>query len=437
MILIYVEEISERLLYTFDFIFKERRIEYRITNDKHFLENSSLPKFNYSNLEIDYVLYIRPSTLLFDENIGVYGIDKGNFEGEECLTINNKVDPIASIFYILTRMEEYNPMYVDQHGRFEAKNSVLNRFNWLEKVVCDRWAEAFIRYLLRNKIEIGLPKQIPFKMNPTFDIDETYAYKLKSPVRTWLATLKDLITGKKDRLIERQRVLIGKRTDPYDTFDYIKSIAERGFQVNLFWLLGDYAKFDKNVSHRNNKHRKLIQEMSKDITIGLHPSYKSNTYEFYLLNEKERLEAILRHNVENSRQHYLKVSIPKTYQILQSMGFKNDYTMGYAEAVGFRAGTARPFRWFDLSKNEMTPFVIHPFAYMDGTLREYMNLSVEEAKEKIEQLYYEIKEYGGHLSFIWHNSTIGQYGIYRGWKEVLEHTLNLESDQNSNRTTSI
>ena len=429
MILIYVEEISERLLYTFDFIFKERRIEYRLTNDKHFLESSSLPKFNYSNEEIDYILYIRPSTLLFDENIGVYGIDKGNFEGEECLSFNNKIDPIASIFYILSRMEEYSSMYVDQHGRFEAKNSVLHRFNWLEKVVCDRWAEALIRYLLRNKLEIGLPKQIPCKINPTFDIDETYAYKLKSPIRTWLSTFKDIFTGNKERLVERQRVMVGKRTDPYDTFSYILNIAEKGFQVHLFWLLGDYAKYDKNVSHRNKKHRQLIREMSKNATIGLHPSYKSNSYEFYLLNEKDRIEAILRQPVEHSRQHYLKLNIPKTYQILSSMGFKHDYTMGYAEAIGFRAGTARPFRWFDLAKNEMTSFVVHPFAYMDGTLNEYLKLEIEEAKKKIEILYQEVREYGGQFSFIWHNSTIGQYGIYRGWKEVLEHTLNLEQDE--------
>lgn len=429
MILIYVEEISERLLYTFDFIFKERRIEYRITNDQHFIETSSLPKFNYSNVEIDHILYIRPSTLLFDENIGVYGIDKGNFEGEECLTFNNKVDPIASIFYILSRMEEYSSMYVDQHGRFESKNSVLHRFNWLEKVVCDRWAEALIRYLLRNNVEVGLPKPIPCKINPTFDIDETYAFKLKSPLRTWLSTTKDILTGKKDRLIERQRVLIGKRKDPYDTFDYIQSIAERGFHVNIFWLLGDYTKFDKNVSHRNSKHRQLIKEMSKYTTVGLHPSYKSNSYEFYLLNEKDRIDSILNQTIENSRQHYLKLNIPSTYQILYSMGFKHDYTLGYAETVGFRAGTARPFRWFDLSKNEMTSLVIHPFVYMDGTLNEYMKLSVDDAKLKIAELYQEVREFGGDFSFIWHNSTIGQYGIYRGWKEVLEFTLTLENNE--------
>ena len=62
---------------------------------------------------------------------------------------------------------------------------------------------------------------------------------------------------------------------------------------------------------------------------------------------------------------------------------------------------------------------------MDGTLNEYMKLSPLEAIAKIAALYGEVAEFGGEFSFIWHNETIGNYGVWKGWSDVYDFSINL------------
>jgi len=427
MILIFVDQISERLNYTLDFVFHERGLEYKLTNDYLYFDRFEQPKFNYSERHFDEVMQLIPSTILFDEELIIYDIHSALFEKEDCLSFNRTIDPLASIFYILSRMEEYTSTLEDEHGRFEAKNSLLFRYKWLEKAVCDRWAEAFLKYLSSNKLLSYKKTNSAIAICPSFDIDNAFAYQWKEGIRSWLSTGRDLLTGNSLRISERQQVVNGERIDPYDTYDYMLSIAERGFHVNMFWLLGDYAKYDKNLSFRDVRHQRLIRKMAWKTTVGIHPSYKSNSYEYYLLSEKERLEVILNREVIHSRQHFLKFSVSASYRILEIMGIKHEYSMGYADHIGFRSGTARRHKWFDLNRNRISDMMIHPFVYMDGTLNEYMELSIDEAKIRIDALYMEVKKYGGEFLFIWHNETIGNYGKWNGWRSVLEHTLALNS----------
>ena len=425
MILIYTNRVTARLEYTLDFVFKNRGIAFKMTSHKGSFEQFEGIKLNYSDQQFEKTANILPASLLFLDDVPSLELDKTMFHKIECLSFNSVVDPFASIFYVLTRMEEYNDIKYDSLGRFEATSSIQYQFDWLDQTICDRWSIDIIDFLKEHaNYQLTILKE-PTTILPTFDIDNAYAFKNKGILRSSISNIKDFFLGRSKRLIERQSVQTGLTKDPYDTYDKIIKLKERNISFNLFWLLGDFAKYDRNISHRSKKHRKLIKRMSSTCEIGIHPSVKSNGYEFYLHNEIERLESVIKKRVHLSRQHYLVLKFPYTYQTLIGQEITDDFTMGFADKTGFRAGTARPFQWFNLTKNEITNLTVHPFAYMDGTLNEYLKLTPDEAKKKIDSLYQEVNEFGGDFSFIWHNETIGDYGIWKGWSEVFDYSVSL------------
>jgi hypothetical protein len=188
--------------------------------------------------------------------------------------------------------------------------------------------------------------------------------------------------------------------------------------------LGDYAKYDTTIAWNDPRHQALILELSERSNVGLHPSYASNVSDEKLMHEIDRIQNITAKSVHESRQHFLKLNLPKTYRRMIEQGFEKDYTMGYADDFGFRAGTAHEHAFFDLLANQAFPnYRIVPFAYMDGTLLEYKKLSIAQSETVVEELVQEVKKYGGVFCFIWHNETLAEAGKWKGWKKVFEYTL--------------
>jgi len=92
--------------------------------------------------------------------------------------------------------------------------------------------------------------------------------------------------------------------------------------------------------------------------------------------------------------------------------------MGYAMDIGFRAGTSLPFYWYDLSKEAMTKLKIHPFQVMEVTLKEYLKLNPEAAKEKITSLLNTVKSVNGTFCSLWHNSSFSELEGWNEWEAV-------------------
>jgi hypothetical protein len=423
--LVYVDQVTERLQYTFDFVFRQHGVAYEFTNDRSVFEQSAATKLNYSEYPFGGISQLSPSELLFDEFIDAkLKLEKTEWQECPCFSIDGKTDPFAAIFYLLSRYEEYVVQKRDRHDRFEATGSILYRFGWLQQQIVERLVEAIIRTFFPEALP-DLEKGRSVTVIPSFDIDNTYAYKWKHGWRKWLAIAKDYSRKETARLHERKAVNSGIQTDPYDTYDRIAAIAKRFPDTRIFWLLGDYAEYDRNISWRDPRHQRLIRNMQQVARIGLHPSYASNLSDKRLTEEKQRISAITGKNITESRQHFLKVTFPVTYRRLIAEGFRKDYSLGYADQPGFRAGTAHPFFFFDLERNLYTDYKLIPFVYMDGTFNEYMHFSVEESCRVVDGLATELKRYGGVFCFIWHNETIAGNGIWAGWPALLDYTLTL------------
>ncbi len=57
---------------------------------------------------------------------------------------------------------------------------------------------------------------------------------------------------------------------------------------------------------------------------------------------------------------------------------------------------------------------------MEGTLKYYMHVHPEDAMDKIKPLIDEAKAVKGHFISLWHNDTLNDQNLWRGWQVVYE-----------------
>ena len=306
----------------------------------------------------------------------------------------------------------------DQFDRYPASESLAFNHGFLQKPLIDIWAYKF-REILKTRFPDYVFKQRRFKFISTVDVDVAFSFKYKGIVRIMGGLFKDLFHFKLYEVWYRMLVATGFRKDPFDTYDdFLEFKKVYGMEMIFFFLVGAYTTFDKNVSARNSNYISLIKSISDYADVGLHPSYFTMDNEVLLKKEKLRMENIVNRPVEKSRQHYLRIHLPETYQNLINLEIKQDYTMGYASQYGFRASTCTPFYFYDLDYEIQTPLKVFPFAVMDVTLQDYLQLNNKESYEVILHLANQVKAVDGIFITLFHNETLSNRGKWRRWKKL-------------------
>jgi len=418
--------------YTFKVLFHHLlKTDYEITSQQDYYERYPDAKFCYAPRKIGDGLFFKAAPLLFSTAIEEQPLRCFDYKGIPALfPVHSQdsdlpFDPFAASFFCLSRYEEYLPHITDIHGRFPAHESVAFKNEFLHLPIVDKWA-----LLLADMIQSRYPDQRfqsrYFDFEDTIDIDSAYSYKNKGAFRTVTGMMRDLfVRHQREELGRRMRVITNKEPDPYDTFDFIieTHLKHPGLRLKFFPLLGDYNVYDKNITHLNREFRELLQHLCDYAKMGIHTSYAAHDNPKQAAIERQRLDAILHRKTKRNRYHFLRLTLPKSYDNLIDNDILHDYTMGYAEEPGFRAGTGSPYPFYNLENDCETPLTIHPFVIMDTTLKRYKGMDLQAVRDTYRQFLDAIKAVEGHCCCLWHNQNFCECEGWEGWRDIYTDIL--------------
>ncbi|QES87273.1 DUF7033 domain-containing protein [Rhizosphaericola mali] len=428
-VICYTEKITTRLQYIVAFL---------LGKDVHITDQLTEAHIFYSNNKPDHldVVWIQPQGLLEAEDIAPQEIQITKdttpifFQNESDLGF----DIFAATFYLLSRYEEYLPFQKDEYGRYAVENSLAFQNNFLELPLIDIWRKA-----LQDKIHSIFPQiifpKIEAKYIPTFDIDVAYSYQGKSFFRNIGGGLKDLLNKNLNQVKSRISVLFRREQDPFDTYILIEGELKKLNSTAIFFfpIARKIQGYDKNILPKKAILQNLIRKINATYPVGMHPSWHSGDDKNEFIWEKQYLESIIEQPISKSRQHYIRMLLPEKYQQLIELHIQEDFSMGYGSRNGFRASTAYPFYWFDLTKNEITPLKIFPFCFMDANSFYEQHFSASEMLEEFRNYWSLIQKFGGNLISIMHNNFLSEQVPFVEYRQaILQFWKEMQQKENNN-----
>lgn len=403
-------------------------LSWEIVTDKRKLGKN--PVINYTSEELKGSFRIVPVALLFETGIINQEFEVSRWKGLPVFFSAGNgsdipFDIFAASFFLVSRYEEYLEFQPDQYGRFPAAASVAYRNGFLTIPVIDLWARELARTMV-VKFQNLVFRKNSFSSMVTIDMDEPFEYLGKEVLRSLGGMIRDI--GKKSgKAADRYRIVTHGEKDPWDVFDFITSAIQKTDSAARFFIpTGDRSQYDKNAYWKNDDFRALVKKIISVFGFGLHPSFYASENIDRLKDEYSRLKKITSIETFSSRFHYIKMSFPKSYRNLVAAGILEDYSMGYPDEPGFRAGVARPFRFYDIEKETETSLLVFPFQVMDATLFKYKKLGPVESEGLISELIGETRKAGGIFISIWHNTSLLEKPEHKGWRHLFEAMLKMQ-----------
>jgi hypothetical protein len=343
------------------------------------------------------------------------------------------IDVFGGVFFLLTRYEEVVQSVRDGHERFPGSASLAAREGFLERPIADEYVDLLwtaMHTLWPNLVR----RPFAFRLRVTHDVDWPWAAKGQRLTILARAIAGDFIY-RHDPVVaaKRARSLIDAQVgrvdrDPFNNFNFLLDTSERhGVRSTFYFMAGQTnQKFDGNYRLTDPPIADLIRRIhDRGHEIGLHASYETHRSAGSIRFEFETLRAACRalgfdQPAWGVRQHFLRFEAPQTWRLQDLAGLDHDSTIGFADRVGFRAGTCREYPVFDLVERERLRLCERPLLLMDATLFEYLRLSPSDAASKACDIIAACRRHNGDAVILYHNSSLVGTQRRSHFRDVLE-----------------
>ena len=343
-------------------------------------------------------------------------------------------DLLASTYFLISRYEEmYRRSERDSYGRFPGKSSLPYRAGFLHRPIIDEYGEALRQILLetgiaeRHNLRLEERPQTFSRVNLTHDLSRPYNY------RGWRSFLRAWLKQKKSPLEAARLSFSADIEDDYFTFPkFLKwdrntcdSLGRDRSDIFLFIRMPSRHPLDKPYYSLHSLYlRRILSIAAKHkVLLALQCSYAAGHQSELISKERHQFEKAFRQRPRGLRHNKLTSCEPEDLLQAYVSGFRNDYSMGYADVVGFRLGTCRPVKFINPNTRLLTELILHPLVLRDLTMSDqrYMALEQDEAERIAHDLIRTTARYNGELTLLWHNDLLSQKT--HPWHSVLYRSM--------------
>lgn len=338
------------------------------------------------------------------------------FRQTDPTTVVCNADLISATLWALGRAEEFFPANRDEHGRFPSSASIARRHGFLERPIVDEYGIGF-----EQALSALWPRRQPvrrsLRLKLTHDIDLTgfprsirttlgHAYPRRMPG----ALFRDAVSAAGFGLPAYAHAIM-----------MTAGISQaRGLHSAFYWQASPRTAFDSGYDVRSRALRGIIAELeARGFEVGAHPGYQTYDSTELLTAEIQRLCEVFAAPPQGGRQHFLRWS-PATWRAWERAGLRYDSTVGYADALGFRAGTCVPYHPWLLDEDRESDLLEIPLLVMDCTPVRYMQLTPAQTLQRIGELAQRCAAVGGVFTLLWHNASVIEPPYRRLYPQILD-----------------